>query len=79
MADRYEKRLRSLQAEMDEKNGEFEQAKEHIVSLNKKCAKLTADFESMAEKKKKYHHQFEKYSKMSERLQNEKNQLEERQ
>ena len=56
MADRYEKRLRSLQAEMDEKNGEFEQAKEHIVSLNKKCAKLTADFESMAEKKKKYHH-----------------------
>ena len=40
---------------------------------------MSADLETMTAKKTKYQHQYEKYNKMSTRLQKEKNELEERQ
>ena len=76
MTDRYEKKLKSLQGELDERLQDMETQRQTITTLNKKVEKLSHDLVEMTEKKKKYHHQYEKYSKMSERLQNEKNGLE---
>ena len=79
MADRFEKKIKSLQAELEERYQDAETTRETITSLNKKVEQLNFDLETMTEKKKNYHRQRDKYSKMSERLQSEKNQLEERQ
>ena len=79
MADRFEKKIKSLQAELEERYQDADTTRETITSLNKKVEQLNFDLETMTEKKKNYHRQRDKYSKMSERLQSEKNQLEERQ
>ena len=79
MTDRFEKKIKSLQAELEERYQDAETTRETITSLNKKVEQLNFDLETMTEKKKNYHRQYDKYSKMSERLQNEKSQLEERQ
>lgn len=50
-----------------------------LNQLDAKCKTLTSDLENMTKKKSKYQHQYEKHSKMVQRLQNEKSQLEERQ
>mmetsp|Transcript_11487 Transcript_11487/g.15502 ORF Transcript_11487/g.15502 Transcript_11487/m.15502 type:complete len:90 (+) Transcript_11487:513-782(+) len=73
LTDRFEKKLKSMQAELEERNQDMETQRDTITSLNKKVDKLVHDLETMTEKKKKYHHQYEKYNKMSERLQSENN------
>ena len=68
MTDRFEKKIKSLQAELEERYQDADTTRETITSLNKKVEKLNFDLEVMTEKKRKYHHNYEKYSKMSERL-----------
>ena len=56
MTDRFEKKLKSMQAELEERHQDLDQSRETITSLNRKLEKLAHDLETMTEKKKKYHH-----------------------
>ena len=60
LADRYEKKLKSMQAELEERDTNLEASRETITSLNHKCKKFEKDLEVMSGKKQKYHHLFEK-------------------
>ena len=79
LADKYDKKLKSLQAELEERDTNLGASRETITSLNHKCKKFEKDLEIMTTKKQKYHHMFEKQEKLAIRLQSEKSGLEEKQ
>ena len=60
VAERYEKKLKSFQAELEESNTNLQASRETISSLNHKASKFEKDLEVMSAKKQKYHHLFEK-------------------
>ena len=51
MVERYDKKIRSIQAELEERDTSLETQRETIDSLNKKCKKFTSDLEIMSTKK----------------------------
>ena len=68
LADKYDKKLKSLQAELEERDTNLGASRETITSLNHKCKKFEKDLEIMTTKKQKYHHMFEKQEKLAIRL-----------
>lgn len=72
MSQRYEAKLKSLQAELEERDTNLAQRQDTITQLNDKCKKFQSEVEKIKEKKNKYHNECAKYQKMNQRLQNEK-------
>ena len=68
-----------MQAELEERDTNLNASRETISSLNHKCKKFEKELEVMSSKKQKYHALFQKQEKLSLRLQNEKQALEEKQ
>ena len=65
-----------MQVELEERDNYLTQSKSTIAQLEQKCKNFQADLEKMTAKKTKYHHQYDKYEKMSKRLEAEKKALE---
>ena len=72
LVDKYDKKLKSMQTELEERDTNLTASRETISSLNHKCKKFEKELESMTTKKQKYHALFQKQEKLSLRLQNEK-------
>ena len=51
LADKYDKKLKSMQAEMEERDNNLTASRETISSLNSKCKKFEKDLEVMSAKK----------------------------
>ncbi len=54
LVERYEKKIKSIHVEMEEKNTELETSRTSVSQLNSKLSKMTADLDEMKTKKTKY-------------------------
>lgn len=68
LADRYEKKVRSMSTELEEQDNGLAQFRETISELNLKCTNLTDELDSVTQQKNKFQSDKDKYMKMNERL-----------